>query len=59
LYSNQLRKIDKLDANLALRELHLQDNEIRRVENVSRLVNLQILSLSGNPLESLDALAEV
>jgi len=42
-----------------LRELHLQDNEIRRVENVSRLVNLQILSLSGNPLESLDALAEV
>jgi hypothetical protein len=29
------------------------------VENVARLVNLQILSLSGNPLDSLDSLAEI
>jgi Leucine-rich repeat (LRR) protein len=29
------------------------------VENVARLVNLQILSLSGNTLDSLDSLAEI
>ena len=26
LYSNQIRRVERLDSNLALRELHLQDN---------------------------------
>jgi hypothetical protein len=56
---NRIRKIEKLEANLALKELHLQANDIKRVEGLSRLVNLQVLNLSENPIDSLDALTEV
>lgn len=40
LYSNQIRKIENLESNIGLKELHLSDNKIKRVENVARLVNL-------------------
>jgi hypothetical protein len=37
---NRVRKIERLEANLALKELHLQANDIKRVEGLGRLVNL-------------------
>jgi len=44
---------------LALKELNLSGNQIRRVENISRLVNLQVLQLSENLIDSLDSISEV
>ena len=40
MYQNQIRRIEGMEGARGLKELNLQDNQIKRVENISRLVNL-------------------
>ena len=37
----------------------MQDNKIRKVENVGRLSQLHTLNLAANPIESFEAVSEV
>ena len=44
---------------MSLVELNLADNLISKVENISRLINLNILDLSANPFENFKDIEEI
>ncbi|KAI5070160.1 hypothetical protein GOP47_0014503 [Adiantum capillus-veneris] len=51
-----LRVIDHLDGLTFLERLHLDNNSIYKIENLSLLVNLTILDLSFNKVEKIEGL---
>lgn len=50
-----IEKIEKLDHLTPLRELHLANNCISKIEGVDCLVHLTVLNLNGNLIETLPA----
>ena len=50
-----IEKIEKLDHLTPLRELHLANNRISKIEGVDCLVHLTVLNLNGNLIETLPA----
>ncbi len=59
LYSNEICNFSGLEYLTALRELILSDNNITKVEGCNRLPNLELLSLSQNPLNDLDDIKDI
>ncbi|MBN1766692.1 MAG: leucine-rich repeat protein [Sedimentisphaerales bacterium] len=62
LHANKLTKIAGLENLADLRILHLNDNRIRRIENLDRLKHLRVLDLRSNridKLENLEALTDL
>jgi Leucine-rich repeat (LRR) protein len=55
LASNEITRIDNLDLR-QLVELDLSHNQIKRLENMDRLISLQKLSMSKNLLPDIDYL---
>lgn len=50
-----IEKIEKLDHMTQLRELHLANNCIPKIEGLDCLVHLTVLNLNGNLIETLPA----
>lgn len=48
---NRISKIENLDYNFNLQELHLASNNLKQIDGIDKLKNLKILELGFNKIE--------